>query len=66
MIELLEEIFNPRSMFVEGIYNLTFEIIATFITYKLLFKPMMIKIVRKELDNGNDDKDNPRTDKGPR
>lgn len=64
MIELLEDIFNPRSMLVEGVYNLTFEIVATFITYMFLFKPMMIKIVRKELKNEHNDKDRTRTNKG--
>jgi hypothetical protein len=48
--EWITELLDIKNLSIEGVYNLTFEVIATWITYKLLFKPMIIKQVKKELE----------------
>lgn len=55
MIEWIKTLLDPESLAIETVYNGSFEIIATWITYKFLFKPMIIKQVKKELENDRND-----------
>lgn len=55
MLGIIQEILDPRSLLIETIYNSVFEIAATWITYKLVLKPMLVKLVKKELENDRND-----------
>lgn len=56
MSNLIADLLDPASLLIETVYNASFEIIATWITYKILFKPMIIKVIKKELEDEQQNK----------
>jgi hypothetical protein len=47
---------NPLHLLTEGIYNIGFEILATIVFVTLSLKPIVTKIVRKELERDRNDR----------
>lgn len=53
MWTLIQELLDPTSLLIETVYNSVFEIVATWITYKFVIKPMLIKLIKKELEQND-------------